>query len=361
MGVYVFRSRHIPAVKIGSHGGKNAWGRLRGNGFKSLLKPAELENRVNICDLELLYWFPQMDNMEEFAIHTKFEKYRIIGEWFTAEVVDLISELVFVPNMAASCIIPSEYKKRKVHRKQQIASGLKEVTLTDDGIQEVIHHEEDSSPEDILPTYIESKPTKKLLSNMMIDQIIQLLLNKCELCDNIVSYSLKLIDTKKACLKCFEEHASIRHSEVEQYLLDNHMTSCTLCGVLRTDRGYFENESVNIHSRSKVLTKYWYYGLPLAEVKETIDGGQMMCCVCFNIVIEFERKYGYRRRGSREPFANSALHKDADLYMECMSGVFERLRRLPYGEVVRGDMGADCSGVLPSQTCGLTTETYGDL
>lgn len=341
MGVYVFRSRHIPAVKIGSHGGKNAWGRLNGYGFKYLLKPAELENRVDVCDLELLFWFPQMDSLEEFALHTKFERYRIIGEWFTMEVVDIISELVFVPNMASSCSIPSKRMKKQA----SLAEGLKEITLTDDGFEEVVHMEEVEAPRER-----DHKPeaTKKKFDDTIIDQIIHLMTNECEICHSGISYTLQTGNTQEMCNECFKEFVKTRYSEVETYLQEKKMCSCALCGAVRKNRKCFDKDYVNIHSRKSVLTKHWYYALPIEAVKETIDNGQMMCNSCFNIVVVFERKYGYRRRGMRDPYPNSLLHRDEGIYLECMSGVFDRLRRRAYGTDLVGYIGADCSGESPS-------------
>lgn len=341
----MFRSRHIPAVKIGSHRGKNAWGRLSGQGFKSLLKPAELKNRVDVCDLELLCWFPHMDTLEEFTLHNKFEKYRIIGEWFTPEVVDLISELITVPNMASSCAIPSIRVKKSSKKYAALAEGLKEFTLTDDGIEEVVHVEEVEMP----PEH-EHKPeaTKKKLDDATIDQFIKLVTNECEICHTEISQLLQTGDTKNMCDECFGEFAEARHHYVETYIQEKHLSSCTLCGAARTNRKFFDKEYVNIHSRKSVLTKHWYYALPIELVKETIDEGQLMCNSCFNIVVGFERKYGYRRKGMRDPYPNSLLHRDEGIYLECMSGIFDRLRRRAYGAVLDGYVGADYPGKTTS-------------
>lgn len=345
MGVYVFRSRHIPAVKIGSHAGKNAWGRLSGQGFKHLLKPADLEGSVDVCDLELLFWFPQMDIMEEIALHNKFERYKIIGEWFTPEVVDLISELITVPNMADTCAIPSTQVKKSSKKSAALAEGLKEFTLTDNGIEEVVYMEEVESPPERNHKPV---PTKKKLDDVTIDQLISLVTNDCEICHTQIAYMLQTGDTKKMCGECFESFAETRHREVEIYVQEKQLCSCALCGATRNNRKFFDKEYVNIHSRNSVLTEHWYYALPIESVKNTIDEGQMMCNSCFNIVVGFERKYGYRRKGMRDPYPNSLLYRDDTIYLEYMRGIFDRLRRRAYGADLNGYMGADCSGNLPS-------------
>lgn len=355
MGVYVFRSLHIPAVKIGSHAGKNAWGRLSGQGFKYLLKPVELENRVDVCDLELLFWFPQMDTFEEFALHNKFEKYRIIGEWFTPEVVELISELITVPNMAETCHIPSARVKKSTKKPVVLAEGLKEFTLTDDVFAEVVHAEteENEHTEEIVHVEEVVKPPKyeagkKKLDSSSIDQTIRLLTIECEICCTEILHALQTGDTKNMCDECFDKFAETRHHEVETYMQEKNFCSCTLCGVARNNRKFFGKEYVNIHSRKSVLTKHWYYALPIDSVKETIDEGQMMCNSCFNVVTGFERKHGYRRKGMRDPYHNSLLNRDEAVYLEHMSGVFDSLRRRAHGAELHGYAGVDCSDSLSS-------------
>jgi hypothetical protein len=358
MGVYVFRSRHFPAVKIGSHSKKNAWGRLSGQGFKYLLKPIELENRVDVCDLELLFWFPQMDTMEEFALHNKFEKYRIIGEWFTPEVVDLISELITVPNMAEACVVPSARVKKSSKKPVVLAEGLKEFTLTEDVLEEVVHAdadtEENEHSEEIVHVEEVAKSPKRearknKLDSLSIDQSIRLLANECEVCHTEILHALQTGDTKIMCNECFGEFEEIRHREVETYIQEKHLCSCTVCGATRNNRKFFDKEYVNIHSRKSVLTKHWYYALPIELVKETIDEGQMMCNSCFNVVVGFERKHGYRRKGMRDPYPNSLFNRDEEVYWDNMNEVFDILRRrMVYGAELCAYVGVDCSGILPS-------------
>ena len=352
MGVYVFRSRHFPAVKIGSHAGKNAWGRLSGQGFKYLLKPVELENRVDVCDLELLFWFPEMDIMEEIALHNKFEKYRIISEWFTPEVVDLISELVTAPNMADMCHLPSAQVKKSTKKPVALTEGLKEFTLTGGVLEEVVHAEteENEHVEEIVHVEEVAKSPKrearkKKLDSSSIDQTIRLSENECEVCHTKILHALQTGDTKIMCNECFGEFEEIRHREVEIYIQEKQLCSCAVCGATRNNRKFFDKEYVNMHSRKSVLTKHWYYALPIEFVKKTIDEGQMMCNSCFTIVVGFERKNGYRRKGMRDPYPNSLLNRDEGVYLEYMSGVFDNLRRRAE---LRGYVGVDCLGVLLS-------------
>ena len=100
MGVYVFQSIHMDAIKIGHYAKNNAWSRIAHRGFYSCIHPKELKDKVGIQDLELLYWFPTLTPKDEKRIHKMVSVHSICGEWFTTEALKLLPNQ---ENKASDC------------------------------------------------------------------------------------------------------------------------------------------------------------------------------------------------------------------------------------------------------------------
>jgi len=103
MGVYVYRSKHMDAVKIGHYFKQNAWSRIAHRGFYSCLRPEAITDKVGVEDVDLVYWYPGLSKRFEHALHATLAEYRLCGEWFVADVVDLLPTLVTEENQAATC------------------------------------------------------------------------------------------------------------------------------------------------------------------------------------------------------------------------------------------------------------------
>jgi hypothetical protein len=84
MGVYVFRSRCAPFLKVGHYAGANAWSRVAHRGFFSCRRPAELEDRVGVDDLELVAWFPSLPKATERLVKQRWRRERARTEWYPA-------------------------------------------------------------------------------------------------------------------------------------------------------------------------------------------------------------------------------------------------------------------------------------
>lgn len=73
MGVYVFQCRHAAFVKVGHHKvtprRPNAYYRVAGRGFDSVVHPVELDGKLWLEDLELVGWFPTLGRPEETRVH----------------------------------------------------------------------------------------------------------------------------------------------------------------------------------------------------------------------------------------------------------------------------------------------------
>jgi hypothetical protein len=92
MGVYIFNSRHKLTngdswMKVGFHKRKlarfNVYYRLRGRGFRSLKHPPELADKLDVKDVELLHWFPNLKIRDERRLHASLKtKFKHVGEWY---------------------------------------------------------------------------------------------------------------------------------------------------------------------------------------------------------------------------------------------------------------------------------------
>ncbi len=102
MGVYVFKSKHGPYLKIGHYAKSNAWSRIAHRGFKSILHPFALHGKVSVDDLELIFWTEQMNTKDEKRLHRLCDAYRVIGEWFSIDALSLL-ENEFKENQIHQC------------------------------------------------------------------------------------------------------------------------------------------------------------------------------------------------------------------------------------------------------------------
>ena len=93
MGVYIFKSKHMNAFKIGHYGSdrkvlSNPWSRVSKRGFYSCKCPESIENNVSVHDLDLICWYQNGCVKDELFFHKKFSRERIVGEWFNDNVLD---------------------------------------------------------------------------------------------------------------------------------------------------------------------------------------------------------------------------------------------------------------------------------
>ncbi len=103
MGIYIYKSIYIDAIKIGHYSKANAWSRVAHRGFNSCRCPEQLKGKVNIEDLHLLYWYPSLTMKEEQSLHNRLDEYRICGEWYPSAVIDVITSIIKEENKATEC------------------------------------------------------------------------------------------------------------------------------------------------------------------------------------------------------------------------------------------------------------------
>jgi hypothetical protein len=103
MGVYVYKSTHINAIKVGHYCKNNAWSRIAHRGFYSCRCPAEIKDKVSIEDLNLICWYPNLTPKDEKKLHKNLIEYRLCGEWFKSDAIDKILEIITEENKASEC------------------------------------------------------------------------------------------------------------------------------------------------------------------------------------------------------------------------------------------------------------------
>ena len=103
MGVYVYKSNHIDAIKIGHYCNNNAWCRIAHRGFYSCKCPDEIKHKVGIEDLDLVCWYPNLTLADEKKLHKDLLEYKLCGEWFKSNAIDKILEIITEENKASEC------------------------------------------------------------------------------------------------------------------------------------------------------------------------------------------------------------------------------------------------------------------
>jgi hypothetical protein len=103
MGVYIYKSKHIDAIKVGHYCKNNAWSRIAHRGFYSCRCPDEIREKVSVNDLDLLCWYPSLRPNDEKKIHRDLAEYKICGEWFSIKALDKIYEIIKEENKANEC------------------------------------------------------------------------------------------------------------------------------------------------------------------------------------------------------------------------------------------------------------------
>jgi hypothetical protein len=95
MGIYVIKSKFTNWYKIGHHKitekRPNVYYRFIRRGFFSCISPIEIQNRLSFDDVELLFWFPNLNEKDEKHLHillsNTLQKY---GEWFKTDNSNII-------------------------------------------------------------------------------------------------------------------------------------------------------------------------------------------------------------------------------------------------------------------------------
>jgi hypothetical protein len=99
MGIYIVKSLHSDWIKIGHHKitdkRPSVYYRFINRGFYSTYRPPELKDKVSFNDVELIYWFENLNMKDEKKLHKKLRTlYYHIGEWYKYENIDNIINVI---------------------------------------------------------------------------------------------------------------------------------------------------------------------------------------------------------------------------------------------------------------------------
>ena len=127
MGVYVFRSLHGPWIKIGHHLSTprrpNAYYRVAGRGFQSVIHPPELDGLLYMKDLCLVRWYPSLTRQDETMVHRTFSQGKI-GEFHP--VSDEMNIVASLDRIAIHCEVSNASRIRAVRwGYRQVRRGIR--------------------------------------------------------------------------------------------------------------------------------------------------------------------------------------------------------------------------------------------
>lgn len=100
MGIYIIKSLHSNWIKVGHHKitkkRPSVYYRFIRRGFYSVVCPKEIEDKVGCDDLELMYWFNNLDISDEKRLHKQLRLiYEYNGEWYKYENVHDIVNIIY--------------------------------------------------------------------------------------------------------------------------------------------------------------------------------------------------------------------------------------------------------------------------
>ena len=99
MGVYIIKSLHADWFKLGHHKisekRPNVFYRYINRGFYSCKCPEEIKNKVGFDDLQLIYWFINLDINDEHNIHSQLKQnFHNIGELYKYSDLEKIVTII---------------------------------------------------------------------------------------------------------------------------------------------------------------------------------------------------------------------------------------------------------------------------
>jgi len=100
MGIYIIKSLHSEWIKIGhfkiTNKRPSIYYRYINRGFYSCICPTEIKHKVSFNDLQLLYWFPNLDISIESKLHKHLKSlYQYCGEWYKYDNINHILQLIY--------------------------------------------------------------------------------------------------------------------------------------------------------------------------------------------------------------------------------------------------------------------------
>eukprot|EP00873_Tetraselmis_striata_P043932 jgi/Tetstr1/464196/TSEL_009001.t1 len=115
MGVYCFKWKRGPWLKVGHYHRSNPWSRFAHRGWTSVICPDPALEFSSPPDFELLYWSPALSRRCERLVHDAFPDR--FGEWIGAhEEAAVLGELTRLDprNAASGCSMRAAMATRRL-------------------------------------------------------------------------------------------------------------------------------------------------------------------------------------------------------------------------------------------------------
>ena len=100
MGIYIIKSLYSDWIKIGHHKitekRPSVYYRFINRGFYSVVLPEEIKDKVSFNDLNLIYWFQNLNMIDEKKLHNKLRLlYEYKGEWYKYKNLNDILNIIY--------------------------------------------------------------------------------------------------------------------------------------------------------------------------------------------------------------------------------------------------------------------------
>ncbi len=100
MGIYIIKSLHSDWIKVGHHKitdkRPSVYYRFINRGFYSVICPTEIIDKVSFNDVELIYWFENLDIKDEHKLHKQLKLlYEHKGEWYKLDKINDILNIIY--------------------------------------------------------------------------------------------------------------------------------------------------------------------------------------------------------------------------------------------------------------------------
>ncbi len=100
MGIYIIKSLHSNWIKVGHHliteKRPSVYYRFINRGMYSVTRPDEIKDKVSFDDLQLIYWFTNLNMADETKLHKQLRLlYGYNGEWYKYDYLDNILNIIY--------------------------------------------------------------------------------------------------------------------------------------------------------------------------------------------------------------------------------------------------------------------------
>jgi len=166
-------------------------------------------------------------------------------------------------------------------------------------------------------------PIQKL-SEEELRHIVSKIEHRCYDCSGIIMYSPLKWEQLKLCYGCHKQRLIPLSIELNNYMTEKGMTSCSFCNKIRINPSDFHLDHINMFTKSGNIGNMLYNGCNIDNIKREIDKCQLLCVSCHAAVTHFEHKYGFIK--AKKSKRSCDIERMEKIYDEYMGEVYSFLR-----------------------------------